>query len=489
MVLNLFKYFYIFSYYVVFFNFRLSLSKSSHPCDYRNHTSFLTEILFIRLTNSRQCGQERYLFNQFNKLTITASANELSQDYEAIFRGNSLFLKIPYGIVDAAYIKTDALQNQIKINGTIVENEKNTFDLRTATKVESIASDGTVLGEFNLILMQINPVMDTGQTICYSLSGTLVSCENTVHDGKFTSLPNARFYDSTPRIFPNFPSDYITKDRLKGLIWKACAEGQSGADCSTNIATDFNQTNAIAACNNLNSLNNGSGYAGKKNWRMPTIRELANLRNLGKTSAPYIDGNSFPNTPFFAGSEVQFWSSSTTPSNTNNAYVVTFNTGNITSSPKANTLNLKVRCVSSVEEPAMSLVDQGDGTILDERSELIWQKCAWGQTGLNCSGTASYVLNWETAQNNCANFNLNGKSWRIPSEFELSSIFDYTKFSPILNSTYFPAVPTGGFTFYSSSTILSSPTNLWSPNSDSGISTNGAKGGAGTSIHHRCVTQ
>ena len=108
-----------------------------------------------------------------------------------------------------------------------------------------------------------------------------------------------------------------------------------------------------------------------------------------------------------------------------------------------------------------SFSDNGDGTITDNSTGLMWAKCQIGQTGSNClgnNGNNSY-LDWSTAINTAANSTLAGyNDWRLPNAKELQSIVDYTKMIGI-NGAYFPntlVVP-----FWTSSTDASNPGNSW----------------------------
>ncbi len=67
---------------------------------------------------------------------------------------------------------------------------------------------------------------------------------------------------------------------------------------------------------------NAVGLCGHNDWRMPTLRELYNIADRGRTN-PTIDPTYFPNTPVASG----FWSASPDAGNSANAWVVDFNGG------------------------------------------------------------------------------------------------------------------------------------------------------------------
>jgi hypothetical protein len=129
---------------------------------------------------------------------------------------------------------------------------------------------------------------------------------------------------------------------------------------------------------------------------------------------------------------------------------------------------------------AMSYQDNGDGTVTDEVTALIWQKgessstCTWGS--VNTSGTA---------QNYCATLSLAGYSWRLPSIEELVSIVDPGASSPRINLTYFPGTPNS--LFWSSTAYATSSSDAWAV---SMYDTSGVDHGAfsvSTAGYVRCV--
>lgn len=98
--------------------------------------------------------------------------------------------------------------------------------------------------------------------------------------------------------------DGTVTDKKTGLTWKQCPEGITGGDCAMGKADKFKWQFAL---DHAKSINEGEGFAGKKDWRVPTIEELATIVDANRKD-PSINVTAFPNTPF----DAFYWSSSIT---------------------------------------------------------------------------------------------------------------------------------------------------------------------------------
>ncbi|MBV9948403.1 MAG: DUF1566 domain-containing protein [Myxococcales bacterium] len=127
-----------------------------------------------------------------------------------------------------------------------------------------------------------------------------------------------------------------------------------------------------------------------------------------------------------------------------------------------------------------SYTDNGDGTVRDNVTGLVWQKVV----------ASAQSFAWTDAQAYCAGLTLAGRTWRLPSRIELTSLIDFTK-NPGIDATAFPGTPGGKFHWTSTvwvvSQIASKPQDAWIVNfSDSGLTSNGA---AQTAVEYaRCVS-
>jgi hypothetical protein len=108
------------------------------------------------------------------------------------------------------------------------------------------------------------------------------------------------------------------------------------------------------------------------------------------------------------------------------------------------------------ETNPMSFTDNGDGTIKDNVTGLIWQKCSAGQNKTDCSGTA-LGKKWTEANTYCTNNSagLPGTGWRLPDRFELQSIVDYGASFPAID----PKFPNTQTSYYWAS-VYAPDTNL-----------------------------
>jgi hypothetical protein len=286
-----------------------------------------------------------------------------------------------------------------------------------------------------------------------------------------------------PTAHPLFTSDYTTTDNATGLVWKTCSQGLSGATCASDTAVTLTWDNASAdatnGCTALNSTNSGNGYAGIKNWRVPTRIELSTLTDSGKTTSPTINVTAFPATVVGG-----YWSSAYAQFTTY-AWYVNFLDGSVNTGNK--TSAYYVRCVfGQPKGSSLSFTDNSDGTVKDNATSLIWQKCSGGLNNDSaCSGTAT-TYTWGNAITYCNSLLLASKTWRLPNRNELESIVDISKTAaPTIDSTAFPGTifPTS---YWSSTTCANNTANAWSISFCCGnVDTNGSK----VSMYNvRCVS-
>lgn len=113
-------------------------------------------------------------------------------------------------------------------------------------------------------------------------------------------------------------------DATTGLVWRRCAEGQtwSGSACTGTAATYTHEAALLRAKSEASS--------GGKPWRLPNIKELFSITQLGVSENPSIDSTAFPNTP-----SNSFWSSTQYVSASNGAWNVNFSDGTVRGNNRA----------------------------------------------------------------------------------------------------------------------------------------------------------
>ena len=122
---------------------------------------------------------------------------------------------------------------------------------------------------------------------------------------------------------------------------------------------------------------------------------------------------------------------------------------------------LLILIISLAAYSVSRFTDNNDGTVKDNGTGLVWQKCSIGQTYSDgdCTGTEE-VVNWQNALSRCnALPAYSGKNWRLPNINELKSILDMSKNSPAIHKVFFPNTRSGPY--WSSSTNVGQISNAW----------------------------
>ncbi len=235
--------------------------------------------------------------------------------------------------------------------------------------------------------------------------------------------PCDRFYGQDAQYLTNPMSftdngDGTVTDNVTGLLWQR--------DCD-DVNRDWWE--AIDYCESLS-------LAGATDWRIPDEHELQSIVDYGRFR-PAVDTTYFPDTP----SSGHFWASSADVFHTDYAWRICFTDGSVVSFYKTWSDYQYVKCVRG-EAMEHSFTDNGDGTVSDNRTGLMWQQV-----------DEHVYLDWEGALAYCEGIELAGHTdWRLPDIKELSSIFDSTRWGPALDTTYF--LDSGSTRYWSSSTLV-----------------------------------
>jgi hypothetical protein len=307
----------------------------------------------------------------------------------------------------------------------------------------------------------------TGQTKCYDSAGkNTFSCTGTGQDGEFragVAWPNPRFLQGT-----GTQADCIT-DKVTGLMWAKMDSlvAQSGWGDAVNFADN------LTLC----------GYT---DWRLPNINELESLVN-----ADAQDIGLWLRTRGFRRVLSGYHWSSTSCGAAGQAYGVGLATGDIIQVAWDTSLSvLPVRggqagsvgpaalwktgqAVSylpgddgalqmGVAWPTPRFTDEGDGTVMDGLTGLVWSRDASTPGPLEqCRSLTPKTWQEALYYVRCLNGNayLGYTDWRLPNRKELMSLIDRSQLNPALpQDNPFINVETAGF-YWTSTSWANGPAN------------------------------
>ena len=266
-------------------------------------------------------------------------------------------------------------------------------------------------------------VVDTGQNRCYNNSGEIFCPQ----PGQLFYGQDAQYQGTQPSYVDN--GDGTVTDLNTGLMWqKTPGEKLAWYEAASGAQT-FN-------------------LAGYRDWRLPSIKELYSLINFnGVTGMSARDGTPYIDTKYFdfeygdtsAGErhiDAQYWSSTkyvgTVFGGDAAVFGVNFADGRIKgyglTSPGGQSMRQFVRYVRGNPDYGVNnFIDNGDGTITDLATGLMWMKTDSGK-GMNWEDALAWVQ-----QKNEENY-LGYNDWRLPDAKELQSIVDYTRSPSTTNS-------------------------------------------------------
>ncbi len=320
---------------------------------------------------------------------------------------------------------------------------------------------------------------DTGQEECYDNSSTIGNDnwpekgepfygQDAQYQGPFRSYTKlGRSEDGELIELPKEASTddgwLMTRDNVTGLIWEI-KQNRDGTEDHGNphdadnrydwCDTDENTNGGAEGCNSTNNMEefinqlNAMQYGGFSDWRMPTVKELATLVNIGgkfdvdgdNSIDPAIDTDFFPETMPY-----NYWSATTDMTDQENAWYVCFDNRCVYElMPKNKPVYVRaVRGGRSVTEDRF--IDNKDGTVTDKVTSLMWQKCLMGQSYNDITDECEWNPNsngyymWEEALEQCSELELAGfDNWRLPNRNELMSILYYSSYAPAYDASVFP---------------------------------------------------
>ena len=329
----------------------------------------------------------------------------------------------------------------------------------------------------------------TGQQLCFSFTypppaWNEVSCAGTEQDGDIRagiSWPSPRFSQN---------ADTTLTDNLTGLIWTRNGNimPSRDADWDADETIDDGAVKWQHALDYLAKLN-AENYLGHNDWRLPNVNEIESLINANAPdSAQWLNNQGLVNA--YGG---EYWSSTTNEKAPWSAWSVNLKLGYVLQTDKwDNTCRLwpvrggqegnpaktwrtgQVTCFNSfgnsapcarsgqdgeiqagIAWPTQRFSDQGDETVADHLTGLIWTKAADTPGPAVC--TPARNTTWLEALDHvkCLNNHsyLGTNDWRLPNRKEIRSLIDYSRYYPALPPKHpFIHLKTGLSDFYWSST-------------------------------------
>ncbi|MBF0565501.1 MAG: DUF1566 domain-containing protein [Nitrospirae bacterium] len=274
----------------------------------------------------------------------------------------------------------------------------------------------------------------------------------------------------TPRFIDN--GDDTVTDNLTGLMWAEDAGTSTVGACTGGDMTWTNAFDYVACLNDAN-------YLDHNDWRLPNINELESMVNVEESGNGKRLGN-------FGFTNVQenYWSSTTYASKEAYAWVVGIDNGCVSHSNKTESdnyfvgpsfgslYNRSLLCPnydihyvwpvrggqsgslgnlailatgqttryyrgddgaiqSGTGWPNPRFIDNGDGTVTDNLTGLMWTNLMWTYD-VNWKGNRTGNKTWTQALDYVASINTGSGTyghtdWRLPNRKELRSLVDYSE--------------------------------------------------------------
>ena len=345
----------------------------------------------------------------------------------------TIAVTMPYGTSVKALVAAFATTGQSVSVGTTLQISGFTVNNFTNPVVYTVtAADGKTAKYTVTVTVAESTIPRTGQTTSYA----------TDDDGalqKGVVWPSPRFTDN---------GDQTVTDNLTGLMWTKDGSTPTAGSC-TGGAINWTSALNYVACLNTNS------YLGHNDWRLPNRTELRSLINYGKA-----DTSAWLNNSAQGFSNVQaasYWTSTTYAGYTSTAWRVQMQDGSDTGGDKSSasynawpvrtghsgviylprtgqTTSYAVSDDGDFQKgvvwPSPRFTDNGDETIKDNLTGLVWLKNA------NCFGpniTWAQALNdANTLKSGICGLTDGSKAgdWRMPNNNEMGSLVNIGQASP-----------------------------------------------------------
>lgn len=333
----------------------------------------------------------------------------------------------------------------------------------------------TRVSSLTQIIQSDGPVPDTGQTLCYNEAGTVIPCPGTGQDGEYLiNPPSYTKLNALGQTLPAGATDWVmVRDDVTGLIWEVKQNGDGNPDYANphdadNTYTWYDSTAAEPGTpgtgtdtEDFIAALNAAHFGGFDDWRMPEREELLSIVDYSRTY-PAVDSNYFSETIVSNDLPARsfYWTSTSFPfPYAYGAWYVDFRFGRASGNIGSKENGYYVRAVRG-NKVAASFVDNGDGTVTDVATGLMWEQ----KTDDGSLRDKDNAYTWQEAHGSyIAQLNASDPDyddWRIPSIKELMSISHPPSLFPAVDGTYFPHATDANY--WSSTTSFDDNAKAWS---------------------------
>jgi hypothetical protein len=254
-----------------------------------------------------------------------------------------------------------------------------------------------------------------------------------------------------------------TRDNVTNLLWSS-----QGSHIGTE-GPQFDSANWAVAVAHVATIDTRATCGYSDGWRLPTLQEMNSLvHNLRQN--PALDTDYFYILDTYAPG-TEFWTADTDVSDSTQVATLLLDNG-IGGADFKTALHdaFYVRSLPGPAPAPVAYTDNGDGTVTDARTGLMWDQCTWGLSGTTpgsqCTvGSASSQFWQQTLGISVTANAMNGGTgykghhdWRVPNKNELMSIADPTQ-TPAIDSTVFPNTIEAWY--WTSTTYFPSQNSAW----------------------------
>jgi murein DD-endopeptidase MepM/ murein hydrolase activator NlpD len=267
----------------------------------------------------------------------------------------------------------------------------------------------------------LSEIPDTGQSRCYDNSQEIPCSER---KGPFFGQDGHYDLRAPSYGVMTIKGHDVVVDHITGLTWQRVDDG---------IKRTWRE--ALDYCEDLT-------FGGYSDWRLPKKKELQSIASYGVVD-PALDSTYFSHSQ---RAHDDYWTATTLLGPGKAAWKVSFMNGQVGVGGEND--HAYVRAVRGRALVFGHFRDNGDGTITDMTTGLMWQQ------------TETEAMTWEKALAYCQMLNLGGYGdWRLPNIRELLSLVDESRIQPAISTTFFsgcrPSI------YWSSTTQTEHPAFAW----------------------------